>query len=378
MPAFVWDNFGPMHADRVDAVARHLSGEPVVGLELFSQSDTYAWDSASGSAFEKVTLFPGRNWGDVSGHKIAFRILSECRRRKLRHVFLCNYDQPGIFLAGVLLRAAGRRVYVMGCSKFDDLERTLWREVAKTAFFLPYKGAIASGYRSVDYMRFLGVPKQCVVGEYNTLSIDRIRALSGKEPAPGGTPHADRHFTIVARFVPKKNLPMMVDAYRRYRERTTAPRDLHICGSGPMENELRARVAALGLADHVIFRGFLQTEGIAAALGDTLALILPSVEEQFGNVVIEAQAMGVPCILAVNCGARDKLLRSGVNGFLAEPDNPDGFAYFMRVLAEDETQWRQMARAAFASAEGGDVARFVEAVAALVSPPPPSKREARL
>ena len=39
---FLWENFGPMHADRCDAVAAAVRGEAeVVGLELYGRSDTY-------------------------------------------------------------------------------------------------------------------------------------------------------------------------------------------------------------------------------------------------------------------------------------------------------------------------------------------------
>ena len=149
-------------------------------------------------------------------------------------------------------------------------------------------------------------------------------AISRQEPAPGGLPHAARRFTAVTRLVPKKNLNVLIDAYALYRKAVATPRPLHICGSGELETELRAKIAALDLGDFVILRGFLQRPEIAHELAQSLALILPSIEEQFGNVIIEAQAMGVPTIISHNCGALETLVRSGVNGFVVEPDNPTG------------------------------------------------------
>ncbi|MCK0195601.1 glycosyltransferase [Ancylobacter sp. 6x-1] len=364
--AFVWDNYGPMHVDRCQAVASGRA-EPVIGIEFFSKSSVYDWKTESGAAFEKVTLFSGGGWKDTGAWAMAKGIVSVCRARDARHVFLCHYEQPGIFLAAILLRLLGRRVFAMGCSKFDDQPRKAWREALKSLFFLPYHGAISSGIRSADYMRFLGIPAGMVATEYNTLSIERIRRLSGKAVAPEGTAFAERHFTIIARLVPKKNLFMALDAYAHYRERTAQPRPLHICGSGPLEADLRTRIAELGLQELVILRGFIQTAEISSVLGDTLAMLLPSIEEQFGNVVIEAQAMGVPVILSDNCGARDRLIRGGVNGFIIEPDNPEGLAYFMALLDGDETLWRRFAEAAAARSVRGDVANFLGAVSALMN-----------
>ena len=76
--------------------------------------------------------------------------------------------------------------------------------------------------------------------------------------------------------------------------------------------------------------------------------------------------MGLPVILSDNCGARDRLVRSGVNGFVIESDNPKGMAYFMTQLSEDESLWRRMCDEKNKSAPLGDVRRFVEGVQAFL------------
>jgi glycosyltransferase involved in cell wall biosynthesis len=129
---------------------------------------------------------------------------------------------------------------------------------------------------------------------------------------------------------------------------------------------LRRKVDELDLGGSVVFHGFVQAEGICRILTSTLALLLPSIEEQFGHVVIEAQAMGLPVILSHNCGACDLLVRSGVNGFVIEPDNPQGMAFFMSLLCADEELWRKMCLATRSFVAQGDVRLFVEAVASLL------------
>lgn len=364
--SILWDNFGPMHADRCDAVAEALGPEQaVIGIELFGRSDVYAWEPDAGTRFRKVTIYRDRNWGNASSWGIVWRTLLLCRRERVAHLFLCHYEHPPIFWIAIIARIMGIRPYAMGCSKFDDKERILWRELLKSIYYLPYHGAIGSGERSRDYLRFLGIHKNRIFTEYNTVSIDRIRRLAELVPAPEGLPHAERHFTIVARFVPKKNLAFALRAYAAYRRLSASPRPLHLCGSGPQEKELRMLVDELGLGGSVEFRGFLQSDGIARVLGTSLALLLPSTEEQFGNVVIEAQAMGLPVILSDNCGARDRLIRSGVNGFVVEPDSVEGWAYFMDILSRDEHKWRQMAAASLERAPMGDTKQFAAATRSL-------------
>ncbi|MBP2292292.1 glycosyltransferase [Azospirillum rugosum] len=342
---FSWEMFGPYHMDRLEAVGRRLGHlYDVVGLEVGSKSHTYAWDSTgSGQNFRKVTLFPGRSKADIPSFQVYRALLRECRRANASHVFLCHYEDPDVFGLAVTMRLLGRKVVNMNASKFDDKPRVLWREALKGLLYKPYQAAIGGSHRTVDYYRFLALPKDRLFIGYDTLSLDRVRRLSGMVPAPDGVPFAERHFTIIARFVPKKNLFRAVEAYDLYRRLAgDAARPLHLCGSGPLEAELRAEVAKRGLEGHIIFRGFLQEKGIAETLGSTLCLLLPSLEEQFGLVVNEALAMGVPTILSDQCGARDVLIRSGLNGHIVEPDNPEGLARYMLSVAADEAEWRRL------------------------------------
>jgi L-malate glycosyltransferase len=365
---FLWDNFGPLHADRCDAVADYFEGKhEVVGIELASRSNVYDWIPEIGNRFRKITLFEGRSIEEVSSFQLFHKALHSCLSMGGgAYFFICHYQALPIFACAVALRLVGRHVYALGCSKFDDYERDLRREVAKSFLYLPYNGGIASGARSKDYLRFLGIAAKRVQSPYNAVSLARIRKLAGAAPAPEGVPFADRHFTIVARMVRKKNLSMALKAFALYHAQTSHPRHLHLFGTGPQEAQLREQANSYGIADMVHFRGFQQSGEVSEAYSRSLALLLPSIEEQFGNVVPEAMGMGVPVILSDNCGARDLLIRSGVNGFVIEPDNPEGMCYFMRLIAEDEDLWRRLAKSAKVFAELSDSPRFAEAVAALI------------
>jgi L-malate glycosyltransferase len=366
---FIWENFGPIHNDRCEAVAESTAqGFSVFGIELAGRSHTYPWRPASSASYKKITLFPDTTIKDVLLLRRIFKTLRACLSISRKAAFFfCHYEEVATFFVAAILRILGRDVFVMNDSKFDDYERRLLRELGKSIFYLPYKGALAAGRRSADYLRFLGFPREKIApNHYNTVSIKRIRQLSRASPAPSGVPFGERHFTIIARFVPKKNLLMAIDAYALYVQKVKRPRPLHLCGGGPLEEALRHAVSDENLTEFILFRGFLKAEDVAITLSSTLALLLPSIEEQFGHVVIEAQAMGVPVILTENCGARDDLIRSAVNGFVVEPDNARGLAFFMSLLCEDEDLWRRMSLSVDERALNGDVANFANVVKTLI------------
>jgi glycosyltransferase involved in cell wall biosynthesis len=361
--AFVWDNFGPLHADRCDAVARALGDRgSVIGVELFSRSETYDWTPASGASFEKVTLFERKG---VSTLSVARAVVDAIRRRGCRHVFLCHYQEPYIALAALLLRMLGKRVYFLGDSKFDDYPRRLWREVLKSFYLLPYQGALCGTPRSRDYLRFLGFRSPIELG-YDAVDLSRIRRQADAPAAPDGTPFIERHFVHVARLVPKKNTKVLIEAMGVLLSSGRLSRVLRILGAGPEEEDLRRRIRELGLEEWVRFEGFVQTSAVSAALSRSLCIILPSTGEQFGQVVAEALAMGVPAIVSPTVGARDELVRSGVNGFVVEPDNADGLAYFMHLLSSDQELWTAMSASTERYRKLADTARFSASALALM------------
>jgi glycosyltransferase involved in cell wall biosynthesis len=361
--AFVWENFGPLHVDRCEAVMNR--GFDVIGIEFTGRSSTYGW-APFPAKFRKVTLLGGEIDGGLSEAKLLRALLSMCYRSGAHHFFFCHYEKPAILLSALAMRGVGRHVYMMYESKFDDHPRNLWREFIKRQFLKPYHGCLAGSTRTQDYVRFLGMRPDRIVRGYDTVSVQRMkRQLS--DVCSVAVPFDQRHFTIVARLVEKKNHSLALQAYRRYLSTSSNPRRLIICGSGLLENELKAEVKSLSLDQFVTFTGFIQTEEVSRILSSTLALILPSTQEQFGQVVLEAMAIGLPVLVSEACGARDELVRTGVNGFVFESDNPEGLAWFMSSLAHDQNLWIKMCHATKRFLPLCDVTGFADGVEQLVS-----------
>jgi L-malate glycosyltransferase len=361
---FLWESYGPHHIDRVQGCCTHFAGRfEVYGVEIATFDANYVWRGSIGTdRFLKVVLFPNSVRQKISNFRCYVRIVTTCLRLRSRYLFFCNFNEPPIFAAALTLRLLGRHLILMNDSKFDDKPRHILKELAKSIFYLPYSAALAAGRRSRSYFIFFGFREHRVAIGYDTVSVDRIREMAGVEPAPAGVPHGARHFTIIARFVAKKNLGIALDAYAQYRkEHAGTPRELHICGSGELEPVLREQADRLGLTG-VRFLGYKPEKEVARTLGSSLALILPSFEEQHGLVINEAVAMGVPLLVSDNCGARDLLVRTGVNGYVFEPDNVIGLARLMARLDGDAEEWARLAAGNRQFAALADTGSFVDAV----------------
>lgn len=364
--AVLFTQFAPYHVDRIEALARRLAGRArVLGVECASASHTYRWEPVSGfSAAEHVTLFPGAVYDEI-GSFARLRAYAGALREASLVLVGVPYSEPDIIALAWRLRAKSTRVAVMTDSKFDDKPRNLLREQVKGRLLGAFSAGMVAGLRQRDYLRFLGFGERLLVPGYDTLSVARVRGLAGEAKIAW----ADRPFTYVGRLVGKKNLPVMLDAYARYVALASdGARRLVLVGDGELDRELRALASALGIAERVEFAGHCDAREVARRLAEALALVLVSTEEQWGLVVNEAVALGIPAIVSSPVGARDALVRGGVTGHVVEPGSPESIARAMFDMGSSEEGWRAMGSAAAARDWLADAERFADAGELLFDP----------
>ncbi|WP_316188611.1 glycosyltransferase [Bradyrhizobium sp. SZCCHNS1054] len=179
---------------------------------------------------------------------------------------------------------------------------------------------------------------------------------------PVSTPRT-RPLTIgyVGRLVEEKGLDDALDAIAQ----ATSPVLLNIMGEGPDEVRLRRRAKALGLGDCVTFRSWGSPQKVAAFLQELDALVLltrttKAVREQFGRVIIEAQACGIP-VIGSSGGAIPDVVREG--GWIVPERDPESLRQLLDRLAADPAVLRAKASAARANV----LARFTyDAVATAI------------
>jgi glycosyltransferase involved in cell wall biosynthesis len=109
---------------------------------------------------------------------------------------------------------------------------------------------------------------------------------------------------------------------------------LWIAGAGPLEGELKAQAARIGVADRVRFLGWREDAGALYAAADIC--LFPSRYEPLGNVVIQAWAHGLPIVAAASQGPA-ALIRDGEDGLLVPVDDPQALAAAAGRLLGDPT-----------------------------------------
>ncbi|NOW45588.1 glycosyltransferase involved in cell wall biosynthesis [Novosphingobium sp. SG751A] len=360
--ALVWSQFAAYHVDRCEAVGMATAGRAqVLAVEVATSSKLYAWEASGGIAHaEKLTLFDGCQYEDVSPWRRFRKLFATLAGCDVAYIGI-GYHEPEIVPLVWLLRLFGVRVILMLDSKFDDSPRKSWFEFLKSLGLAAYSGAIVAGKRHFDYIRFLGFKRRMVLPGYDCVGVDRIRKCLTPEDVSRSWD--DRDFLFVGRFVEKKNLTTLIDAYALYHAQAgDKARRLVLMGDGPLRDEIERKIANMGLGHKIIIIGFMPSQTVVKAMAGALALLLVSHEEQWGLVINEAVAVGLPVIASSTCGATDLLVRNLVNGYVVDCASVEGIASAMTRMTRSQGEWQTMSEESTKLAHLGDASFFAQSV----------------
>lgn len=156
----------------------------------------------------------------------------------------------------------------------------------------------------------------------------------------------DHRLLFVGRLVPYKGCQDAIRALAHLRADWPSI-ELEIVGDGFSRAEIQALVEELGLGEAVSFRGWLGGDALAEAYARATAVIVPSHEEAFGVVAIEAMAAGAP-IVASAIPALLSFIEEGRTGLLARPGEPRELARQVDRLLRDPALRLSLTRNALA------------------------------
>jgi glycosyltransferase involved in cell wall biosynthesis len=207
-----------------------------------------------------------------------------------------------------------------------------------------------------------GVNNALVVPEL--IDLDAWRRLFHANPAvpdPG-------KFTIlsVCRFYPRKRLDVLLRATAFLRDRIPQL-EVRMVGHGPEYECLRQLSSELRVERALHWLGDVSANALAAEYNRSDVFCLPSVQEGFGIVFLEAMAAGRP-IVAARAAAVPEVVRS--SGILVEPEHPEALAEAILRLYREPDLRRSLGAAGLREVEQFEMrriaSRFVKEVAKLV------------
>ncbi|MFP5080646.1 glycosyltransferase [Pedobacter sp. JCM 36344] len=132
---------------------------------------------------------------------------------------------------------------------------------------------------------------------------------------------------FASRLVWEKNLETLFRIYDRIQE-SALKVNILIAGDGVALKACKAKMK------NAIFTGKVDHETLSMLYASTDVFLFTSVSETYGNVVLEAMASGLPCVIAAGGGSAD-FITQGLNGFKCAPfDEEDYFRRISQVLGD--------------------------------------------
>jgi glycosyltransferase involved in cell wall biosynthesis len=279
-------------------------------------------------------LFPGRGGAHLYAPWKIWQVLKDFKPDVIQveeEVFsLCAFE------LAVWSRFTGKPLVVFG---WENMDRTLpparrWvrQFVMNTAqLMLPGNHDGSHLLRQWGYTGMMEVMPQ--------MGVD-TRLFSPRSHQPK---NKEFHIGFLGRLVPEKGIDILFAAARQLREQGLNSRII-LCGSGSGEEALKQEAQKQGVADLVTWQGAVRHEKAPKEISKFDVLVLPSRtattwKEQFGHVLIEAMAMGVP-VVGSNSGE--------IPNVIGRPDLifPEGDAQALAAILERmirDPEWREAA-----------------------------------
>jgi glycogen synthase len=146
----------------------------------------------------------------------------------------------------------------------------------------------------------------------------------------------------VGRLAEQKRPDLLVEAFGRMRDPAA---HLVIVGDGPLRRVVRSAVDRSPARDRISVTGFVPHTAVPAVLASLDVLVLPSVYEEMGSILVEAMASGLP-VVASRVGGIPDVVVDGETGLLVPPGDADALAAALDELVSDPQRRERLAAAA--------------------------------
>jgi glycosyltransferase involved in cell wall biosynthesis len=229
-------------------------------------------------------------------------------------------------------RIAGRPFFVWSeCTTISDRHLTRGQRWTRKIIIPRAQGFLGTSPLACRNLIALGAPSELVAEAPQVHQVDWIIRQAAK--ARMKNPASESTILFVGSLIQRKGIDLLLNAFSKSHIRHPSIR-LRVVGDGPLRKSLERQVAQAGLQDRVEFAGFVEPPEIPSEYAKAGLFVLPSLEDTFGVVVVEAIAAGVPVICSSFAGV-SAYLKDGEDAFVVDPNDTELLAGRIDRLLDD-------------------------------------------
>jgi glycosyltransferase involved in cell wall biosynthesis len=276
------------------------------------------------------------NWPSPRPTKLRDFLFLRRQIKKFRpQLMLSTFGANNMFLIGGYLSGVRHRIVTHRTisSHFKSSAFKLFRK--KKVFKLATQIISNSGATKEDLIRTFGVAPEKVKVVYNAVSNPNIQETR------------DPNLILYAgRLSTNKGIDVLLKAFRIVAENDPSPK-LKVLGGTPEQvGNYQNMAKGLGLGSRVTFEGSQPGSRVLTEFAKARFVVVPSLSEGFGFVVIEAFSVKTP-VIGSNTGGIKEIIRNGKDGLLFPPGDHNALASAIKELYDDEAMVAVMGENAY-------------------------------
>lgn len=165
-----------------------------------------------------------------------------------------------------------------------------------------------------------------------------------RQTKPVETVSGPINILTVARLEEIKGIEYGLRAVQKFIQSSDTEIKYHLIGDGSQRGAFERLTQQLGISEHVRFHGHQTRSDVISQMYESDIFLLPSIEEAFGMVLIEAQAVGLP-VIATSVGGIPEAVNAPESARLVPPRDPDAIVSALHELIEMQDQWLEIGTA---------------------------------
>ena len=362
---FLIPSLGGGGAERVfSCILRHIDRalfEP--RLVVFEKKGEYLADIPSDIAIDTLRENPGKNalYGSVAP-LLAWRFAKLLRKERPDTVvsFMWYSNMVALLaksLSGMKFPLIVSERYGFSVSHEGQMVEFLRRSVVRLLYPKADSLIVNSQEMGFQLERSFNIDPEKVKVIYNPVYIQGIAAAGSEEAEHPWYKETTPVIVAAGRLSKQKGFAYLIRAVAILNA-AHVPCRLIILGEGSEKKGLQDLAEELGIADRVAFPGFKKNP--YHYMANAALFVLSSLYEGFPNVLLEAQALGVPCVATRCPTGPDEIITDGVNGLLVPPGDEKALAAAIKRLLGDVELRKKFSDAGRKKAEEFRVEKIVK------------------
>jgi glycosyltransferase involved in cell wall biosynthesis len=344
--AYLTDTF-----DEINGVAKTLKKQLEISQKLNLSMEVINCSDFKSSLKNTATFSPVGKFSLPSYEEINLfyppflKILDYCYRKNFSHIHAVTPGPMGLCAVAVskILKKplyatyhTSFPQYVKALTNDDSLEELAWKYMV---WFCSQADIVYVPSKAVeDELASKGVEKHKLV--FYPRGTDTVKFSPDKKDVMTdykyNIPSNSKKLIYAGRISKEKNLEDLVLMYRKLCGKRTGIH-LVIAGDGPYMETMKKELSGFP----VTFTGFIGTTDLAALYASSDIFVFPSATDTFGNVVMEAQASGIPAIVTDKGGPKENII-DGRTGFIVKAGDIEGFVSSVLNLLDNEKLLKEM------------------------------------